>query len=155
MSNRQTRKFLSQSKSTLLLATMNPDGSPVLHPVWYYFDDAKTRLYFYTEPDLKKATNIKKKRIVYFDVDDDKWPYRGVKGKGNARILTGKKESLSWGGKILSKYVRKGSPLFKSALEKMKVGGYVLIEITPDYFTSWDFGILARKSDELQNSIIF
>jgi general stress protein 26 len=154
MSEREARKFLSQSRSTLLLGTTNADGTPMIHPVWYYFDTAKTKLYFYTEPALRKTKNIKKRSQVYFDVDDDKWPCKGVKGKGRARILSSKKESLSWGSKILAKYVKKGTPLFNGAREKIKNGGYVVIEITPAYFTSWDFAKFERQSKGLRESII-
>jgi len=154
MSEHETRKFLTQSKSNLLLASINADGTPTIHPVWYYFDTVKTKLYFYTGPTLKKATNIKERSQVYFDVDDDSWPYKGVKGKGSARILTAKRETLSWGMKILARYTKKGSPLFKTALDRMKNGGYVVIEITPAFFTSWDFAKLERQTGSLRDSII-
>ncbi len=142
MSEREARRFLRQSKSTLLLGTANADGTPVIHPVWYYFDSAQTKLYFYTEPALKKAINVRERSQVYFDVDTDRWPYKGVKGKGSARFVSDKREALSFGAKILGKYVRKGQPLFRLALEKIKSGGYVVIEITPAYFTSWDYAKL-------------
>jgi nitroimidazol reductase NimA-like FMN-containing flavoprotein (pyridoxamine 5'-phosphate oxidase superfamily) len=145
MSEPEARKFLGQSKSTLMLGTMNHDGTPMIHPVWYYFDPVKTRLYFYTEPALKKAANIRERSQVYFDVDSDKWPYRGVKGKGRARVLTDKREALSYGSRILAKYVRKGQPMMKSALDKIKSGGYVVFEITPAYFTSWDYAKLVPR----------
>jgi nitroimidazol reductase NimA-like FMN-containing flavoprotein (pyridoxamine 5'-phosphate oxidase superfamily) len=135
----EARKFLTQSRSTLLLGTTNADGSPVIHPVWYYFDSATTRLYFYTEPVLRKANNVRERSLVYFDVDSDKWPYKGVKGKGKARILTDRKEALSLGSKILAKYVKKGQPLMKSVLDKIEGGGYIVIEIRPAYFTTWDY----------------
>jgi len=146
MSEREARKFLTQSKSTLLLGTINADGTPMIHPVWYYFDSAKTKLYFYTEPALKKATNIKRRSQIYFDVDSDKWPYKGVTGKGNARIITSKGEALSHGAKILTRYVKKGQPMIRSVLEKIKSGGYVVFEITPAYFTSWDYGKLEPQN---------
>jgi nitroimidazol reductase NimA-like FMN-containing flavoprotein (pyridoxamine 5'-phosphate oxidase superfamily) len=155
MSEGEARNFLMQSKSTLILGTTNPDGTPMIHPVWYYFDSAKTRLYFYTEPALKKATNIRKSGQIYFDVDSDKWPYKGVKGKGSARIITAKGKALSHGGKILSKYVKKGQPMIKSVLEKIKSGGYVVFEITPAYFTSWDYGKLEpHTSRGLRDAVI-
>ena len=155
MSEREARKFLTESRSTLLLGTTNADGSPMIHPVWFYFDSAKTKLYFYTEPALKKATNIKERSKIYFDVDSDKWPYKGVKGKGSARIITSKEETLSCGAKILSKYVKKGQPMIKSVLEKMKSGGYVVFEITPAYFTSWDYAKLEPKSGRgLRDAVI-
>jgi nitroimidazol reductase NimA-like FMN-containing flavoprotein (pyridoxamine 5'-phosphate oxidase superfamily) len=140
MTESQARKFLTHSRSTLLLGTTDAGGSPMIHPVWYYFDPAKTKLYFYTEPALKKAINIRERSQIYFDVDSDRWPYKGVKGKGNARIIADKEESLSYGRKILAKYVKRGKPFFKSVLEKMRSGGYVVFEITPAYFTSWDYG---------------
>ncbi len=139
MSELEARKFLSESRSTLILGTTNPDGTPVIHPVWYYFDSAKTKLYFYTEPALRKANNLRERNRIYFDVDSDRWPYKGVKGKGSARFVTDKRQALALGAKILAKYVRKGQPLTKSVLEKIKNGGYVIIEITPAYFTSWDY----------------
>jgi nitroimidazol reductase NimA-like FMN-containing flavoprotein (pyridoxamine 5'-phosphate oxidase superfamily) len=155
MSEREAREFLTQSKSTLLLGTTNDDGTPMIHPVWYYFDSAKTKLYFYTEPALKKATNIRRSGQIYFEVDSDKWPYKGVKGKGSAKIITAKGEALSNGGKILSKYVKKGQPMIKSVLEKIKSGGYVVFEITPAYFTSWDYAKLEpHTSRGLREAVI-
>ena len=126
----------------------------MIHPVWYYFDSAKTKLYFYTEPALKKATNIKERSTVYFDVDSDKWPYKGVKGKGRARMIAAKSEALSLASKILAKYVRKGQPMTKAVLGKVKTGGYVIFEITPAYFTSWDYANLVSQSRSLQNAVM-
>jgi general stress protein 26 len=155
MSERGIRKFLSESKSTLNLGTINSDGSPTIHPVWYYYDPKKMRIYFYTEPALKKAINIKKRSdMVYFDVDSDKWPYKGVKGKGSARFISDHDLAVSLGRKILRRYVRKGRPLMKDAIDKISAGGYVIIEITPAYFTSWDFGKLVRQDPSMRNSVI-
>jgi nitroimidazol reductase NimA-like FMN-containing flavoprotein (pyridoxamine 5'-phosphate oxidase superfamily) len=154
MSEREVRRFLTQSRSTLVLGTTDADGSPMIHPVWYYFDNTKTKLYFYTGPALKKATNIKERSAVYFDVDSDRWPYKGVKGKGRARLVSAKGEALSVASKILARYVRKGQPLIKSALEKVKTGGYVVFEISPAYFTSWDYGRLTSQERGLRNAII-
>ena len=154
MSEREARKFLTESKSTLILGTTNRDGTPMIHPVWYYFDSANTKLYFYTEPALRKASNIKERNQVYFDVDSDRWPYKGVKGKGAARVLTGKRESLAFGARILGRYVRRGQPMSKSVLEKIKNGGYVVFEITPAYLTSWDYGKLVRQAGSLRDAVI-
>lgn len=155
MSERGITKFLKESKSTLNLGTINSDSTPIIHPVWYYFDSKKMRIYFYTEPALKKAINIKERsEMVYFDVDSDKWPYKGVKGKGSAKIISDQDMALSLGRKILSKYVEKGRPLMKYAIDKINDGGYIIIEITPAYFTSWDFGKLFRQDQSLRNSVI-
>ena len=141
MSEGESKKFLAESKSTLLLGTTNADGTPMIHPVWFYFDSVRARIYFYTEPALKKARNIKERSQVYFDVDSDKWPYKGVKGKGRARLIASKREALSFAGKILAKYV-KSQPMTESVLAKVGTGGYVIFEIAPAYLTSWDYGKL-------------
>ena len=154
MSEREARRFLTRSKSTLILGTTNADGTPMIHPVWYYFDSTRTKLYFYTEPTLKKAANIKERSRVYFDVDSDKWPYKGVKGKGRARMITAESEALSLASKILAKYVRNGQPMAKDVLGKVKTGGYVIFEITPAYFTSWDYAKLVSQSKSLQNAVM-
>lgn len=154
MSENEAREFLTESKSTLLLGTTNADQTPMIHPVWYYFDSAKTKIYFYTEPALKKAKNLKQRSQVYFDVDSDKWPYKGVKGRGKARIVTDKEQALLLVEKILEKYVKKGQPLAKSALEKVRNGGYVVIEITPAYFTTWDYGKLVAKTSSLRDAVL-
>ncbi len=139
MTEEEARKFLTESRSTLILGTTNTDGTPVIHPVWYYFDSTETKLYFYTEPQLKKAKNIKARSRVYFDVDYDKWPYKGVKGKGTARLVTPKEKALAYGAKILARYLKEGQSLTKLVLEKIESGGYVVFEISPAYLTSWDY----------------
>ena len=154
MTERESKKFLAESKSTLLLGTANDDGTPMIHPVWFYFDSAKTRIYFYTEPALKKARNIKQRSQVYFDVDSDKWPYKGVKGKGRARLIASKREAISFARKILSKYV-KSEPMTKSVLAKVGTGGYVIFEIVPAYLTSWDYGKLDPEGKKgLRDAVI-
>ena len=155
MSEPESREFLTQCKSTLILGTTNSDGTPVIHPVWYYFDTTETKLYIYTEPAMRKATNIRERSQVYFDVDDDRWPYKGVKGKGRARIIDDTDEALLRARKILAKYVKEGQPMIESVLEKIKSGGYVVIEITPAYFTSWDYGKLDPRGDRgLRDAVV-
>ncbi|MDE1854131.1 MAG: pyridoxamine 5'-phosphate oxidase family protein [Thaumarchaeota archaeon] len=148
MSETDAREYLTQSKSVLILGTTNDDGSPVIHPVWYYFDSTNTKLYFFTEPGLKKTANIRKRSQVYFDVDHDRWPYMGVKGKGKARIIDDTDEALSHGAKILPRYLKEGAPMASLVLDKIKAGGYVVIEITPAYFTSWNYGKLDPHGDK-------
>ncbi|HUH82305.1 MAG TPA: pyridoxamine 5'-phosphate oxidase family protein [Nitrososphaerales archaeon] len=153
MSEREARKFLTESRSTLILGTTDADGSPMIHPVWYYFDTARTKIYFYTEPALKKATNIRRRSQVYFDVDSDRWPYKGVKGKGRAKVVS-KAAALQLASKILARYVKKGQPMTKSVLGKVKTGGYVVFEIAPAYFTSWDYGKLVSQARGLKDAVI-
>ncbi len=142
MTEPEAREFLSQSKSTLLLGTSDADGNPYIHPVWFYFDSAKTKLYLYTGTNSKKLQQIRQRAQVYFDVDHDVSPYKGVRGKGRARILTDANEALSHTKTILAKYLKSGHPLIDPTLQWVREGRCVVVEITPAYFTSWDYGKL-------------
>ncbi len=146
MTEAEARRFLTQSKSTLLLGTSDADGNPSIHPVWYYFDSTKTRLYFYTGSNSKKARHIRRRAQVYFDVDRDVWPYKGVKGKGRAKTIADTDEALSRTKATLTKYLKKGHPMIKATLQWVKEGRSVVVEITPAYFTSWDYGKLQQGS---------
>jgi PPOX class probable F420-dependent enzyme len=154
LSESEARKFLSESKSTLLLGTINTDGTPVIHPVWFYFDSERSKLYVYTGATSKKARNIRRQADVYFDVDDDHWPYKGVKGKGHARIVTEKQMGLAQTKRILAKYLKKDHPMIDATLQEIRSGGRVLIEITPAYFSSWDYAKLKpRTRKDLRNAV--
>ncbi len=142
MTEAEARDFLSGSKSTLLLGTTDADGAPSIHPVWFYFDSDKTKLYVYTNATSRKAQNIRKSAGVYFDVDHDVWPYKGVKGKGRAKIRADTNEALSHTEKILTKYLKSGHPLIDATLGGVKTGRVAVIEISPEYFSSWDYGKL-------------
>ncbi len=146
MTETEVREFLSQSKSTLLLGTSDETGNPSIHPVWYYFDSAKTRLYLYTGAHSKKAQHIQKRAQGYFDVDLDVWPYKGVKGKGDAKIITDLDDALSHTKTILAKYLKSGHPMIEATLQWVREGRSVVVEITPAYFTSWDYGKLQQGS---------
>lgn len=66
---------------------------------------------------------------------------KGVKGKGKAKISENPKDNLPIVEKIMTKYL--GSvdhPTAKSILDTAKSGKSVLLEITPSYFSTWDFG---------------
>jgi len=147
MTEEEARKFLTVSKSVLILGTTDDDGAPMIHPVWYYFDTAGTKLYFYTEPQLRKTKNIKARSQIYFDVDYDKWPYKGVKGKGTARLVTQKERAVTFARKILARYIKEEGSLTKLVLEKIESGGYVVFEITPAYLTSWDYDKYDRNGN--------
>jgi hypothetical protein len=68
------------------------------------------------------------------------WPYKGVRGKGFAREVTGKKKIVTLIDKILTKYIKKRNhPIFSGHLDGARKGVYSVIEITPIYFSTWDY----------------
>ena len=87
--------FLASSKTPLRLGTTNSKGEPNIHPVWYHY--VTDKIYLMSYKDGVKVRNLKHNKTVYFSVDTDAMPNRGVKGKGTAIIVkdAGKALSLS------------------------------------------------------------
>ena len=44
----------------------------------------------------KKVQNIKAKPEVYISIDDENFPYKGVKGKGTVTIIEDPKNGSTW-----------------------------------------------------------
>ena len=69
----------------LQLATIDEVGDPDIQPVWFEYDKDKKSLFIMTPKTSKKAQNIRRKSKIYFSIDDENFPYKGVKGKGEAK----------------------------------------------------------------------
>ncbi|GFN40629.1 MAG: pyridoxamine 5'-phosphate oxidase [Marine Group I thaumarchaeote] len=133
----QTIDFLSNSKLNLLLGTVDRNGEPNVHPVWYLFQDGK--LYIETGKNSKKVQNIRQKNIVYFCVDDENMPYKGVRGKGEARISEDIKSNIPIAEKIMLKYTGSlDNEIAKMLMDGVKEGLSAILEISPKYYSTWD-----------------
>jgi general stress protein 26 len=130
--------FLASSRIPLRLGTVDPKGDPMIHTVWFHYSNGK--LYLMSIKENMKVRNIRAKKTVYFSVDTEGEPIKGVKGKGTALILTDVGKSVSLTEKIAAKYLGDLSTrLAKSLVDGVRKGSSVLVEITPLYFTAWDF----------------
>jgi hypothetical protein len=89
----------------------------------------------------KKVQNLRNKPILYFSIDDENFPYKGVKGKGSVTIIADSNRAVSEGDKISTKYLGTlDHPIAKLIIEHSKKGENVLIEISPKFFSTWDYG---------------
>jgi PPOX class probable F420-dependent enzyme len=133
-------KFL-QSKLNIQLATIDEDGYPIIQPVWFHYDTDSGKIYTGTQKMTKKVENLKRNPDkVYFSIDDENFPYNGVKGKGVATISEDRDKNLKIVEKINLKYLGTlEHPLAKMLMENTKNGTEVVIEITPRFFSAWDF----------------
>jgi len=133
----QTLDFLSKGKLNLLLGTIDEKGEPNVHPVWYLFENGK--LYIETSKTAKKVNNARKKNTVYFCIDDEKMPYKGVRGKGTVKISEDINANIPIAQKIMIKYTGNlDNEVAKFLMNGVKNGFSVLLEITPKYFATWD-----------------
>jgi general stress protein 26 len=137
----EVNSFL-KSKLNLQLATIDEDGYPSIQPLWFLYDKESGKIYISTQKTTRKARNLSKNSDkIYFSIDDENLPYKGVKGRGVARIS----ENIDWNRPIIEKIIVKylgtlDNPLALMLLENAKKGIQVVIEITPKFFSAWDFG---------------
>jgi nitroimidazol reductase NimA-like FMN-containing flavoprotein (pyridoxamine 5'-phosphate oxidase superfamily) len=130
--------FLYTSKTPLRLGTVDSKGDPMIHPVWFYY--LNERLYILSLKDNLKVRNIRGKSRVYFSIDTDAEPHKGVKGKGTAVILADVEESVPISEKIVTKYLGDlNTPMAKRIIDGVRNGSEALVEISPLYFSTWDY----------------
>ena len=140
MTEQEVDKFL-ESKLNLQLATIDEMDDPNIQPTWFYYVKSERKFLIVTPKMSKKVQNIRRKSTVYFSIDDENFPYKGVKGKGVVIIVDDPKKVIQAVEKINLKYL--GSldhPLAKMLMDNAKNGTEIMVEINPKFFSTWDFG---------------
>ncbi len=133
--------FLTNSKLNIHIATLDEKGEPIIHPTWYYFDSANKKFYIETSRMSKKIQNLNSRDLIYYCVDDPNQPYKGVRGKGKVRIHENVSENIPLAEKIMVRYLGSlAHPMATSLMTNVKNGESVILEITPDYYSTWDYG---------------
>jgi len=139
LSEQRVRDFLVNSKLNLQLGTIDSKGEPIIHPVWYIFENEK--LYLATPKKSKKAQNALKNNLIYYSIDDENMPYKGVKGKGTVRLLEDIDSNLIIAEKIILKYMGSlENDIGQFIINQIKEGNEAILEIMPKYYSSWSFG---------------
>lgn len=90
--------------------------------------------------ETAKVRNINQNRTVYFSVDTDAMPNRGVKGKGTATVIKDSSKAVSLSERIVAKYLGDvNSKMAKNMIDEVRKGSEVLVEITPKFYSTWDY----------------
>jgi len=140
MTKKEIDRFL-ESKLMLQMSTIDEKDEPNIQPVWFYYDKNREKLLVTTSKISKKTKNLRNKPILYFSIDDENFPYKGVKGKGSATIVEDPNRTVSEGEKISIKYLGTlDHPIAKMITEHSKKGDNVVLEINPKFFSTWDYG---------------
>jgi general stress protein 26 len=59
----------------------------MIQPIWFVYDEGSDKIYTATQKMAKKVQNIRRNPDkIYFSIDDENFPYKGVKGKAVAKI---------------------------------------------------------------------
>ena len=139
LNKEEVNKFL-ESQLLLQIGTIDDEGDPNIQPVWFDYDKDGEKLLVITPKVAKKVSNLRSKPNVYFSIDDENFPYKGVKGKGTAAIIEDPKITVPLGEKINMKYLGTlDNPIPKMILDSAKKGNHVVVEISPKFFSTWDF----------------
>lgn len=111
-------------------------GAPMVHPVWFFYEGGK--FWVATDNNSAKARAIRDNPGVYFLVDVGSSPPRGVRGKGEARVIDDSALATEITKKCVKKYLR--NTRTKIAKEIIEMGKEsCVIEITPAYVATWKF----------------
>ncbi len=150
MTREEAERFL-ESKLNLQIATNDEKGEPNIQPVWFYYDKDQEKLLITTSKLAKKAQNIRRKPTIYFSIDhenyDESIPPRGVKGKGTATIVEGDPNRIvPQADRISMKYLGTlDHPVAKMITDGAKKGEIVLVEVTPKFFSTWDYSKMQQQ----------
>jgi nitroimidazol reductase NimA-like FMN-containing flavoprotein (pyridoxamine 5'-phosphate oxidase superfamily) len=136
----EINKFL-ESKLNIQIATIDEGGYPLIQPTWFLYDNQTSKIYAATPKMSKKVQNIRRNPDkIYFSIDDENYPYKGVKGRAAVRIIEDAQKNLPIMEKINMKYLGTlEHPLAKMLMENTQNGIEVVIEIAPKFFSAWDF----------------
>jgi general stress protein 26 len=136
----EVNNFL-QSKLNIQIATIDEEGYPMIQPTWFLYDNDSGKIYIGTAKMTRKVQNIQRNpNRIYFSIAEENYPYKGVKGRAIARISEDIQKNLPIIEKINLKYLGTlEHPLAKRLIESTRSGIEVVIEITPKFFSAWDF----------------
>tara|TARA_B100000745_G_scaffold271884_1_gene199518 strand:- start:1356 stop:1823 length:468 start_codon:yes stop_codon:yes gene_type:complete len=137
LTEEQTIEFLTNKKLNLLLGTVDKNGDPFIHPVWFLYENEK--LYVETSNTSKKVQNIQHKNIVYFCIDEENLPYMGVRGKALVKVSIDVKDNIPVAERIMIKYTGNlENKVAKILMDGVRAGKSAILEINPVYYSTWD-----------------
>jgi nitroimidazol reductase NimA-like FMN-containing flavoprotein (pyridoxamine 5'-phosphate oxidase superfamily) len=139
MNEGEVIEFLNLPNLLRLAIIDSRDGSPLVHPVWYYYENDK--FVICTERNGLKAISLRKNPNVYFlvDVNPNGGPPRGVRGKGRANIIENPKYVADVMLRNIKRYM--GSTESDLAKDLLKTSeSSCVVEITPSrYIATWKY----------------
>jgi len=138
MTEVEINSFL-QEKLNLHLGTIDDKGEPNIQPVWFYHDTENQKIFISTYANSAKMKNMQKKPLVYFTIDEDKFPFRCVKGKADVSISENISNNIPIVEKICLKQIGSlDDPFSKMIIDTAKNGESFVVELAPRFYSTWD-----------------
>ena len=140
LSEQEIKAFLTSKVLNVHLGTVDKIGDSNIHPAWYYYDSSKNKMYVETSKQAKKTYNLRRNENIYFCIDDPNPPYKGVRGKGRVRINEDIDFNIPIAEKIMIRYLGNlEPPMAQALLDAQSKGQSVVLEISPKYYSTWDY----------------
>ena len=135
MSRAEWERFLA-GRHVAVLATLGPEGRPVLTPIWYLYQDRA--LYMRTGVESIKARNARRNQRVAVCVQDERPPYKSVTIHGLASIEP-EKEGLD--ATIARRYLGAvvGAFYLRTASGAVEQSAEVTLVVRPERVVTQDF----------------
>ena len=135
MNRAECERFLA-GRHVAVLATLGPDGRPVLAPIWYLYRDGA--LYMRTGRGSIKAGNVRRDQRVAICIQDERPPYKSVTIHGRASI---EPEEEGLDAAIARRYLGAvgGAFYLRTAREAVEQSGEVTLVVRPERVVTQDF----------------
>jgi Pyridoxamine 5'-phosphate oxidase len=116
------------------LGVTEPDGTPLVHPVWYTWAPDQFLLHLGTPSRKHRALTTRP--VVYFTIDEA--GQVGVRGKATATIAPHRDRLRDVLRAQCEHYARpEGSETYRRLFGLLEAGGLVLAFLTPHYLATW------------------
>ena len=123
------------SPRLLHLGVTEPDGTPLVHPVWYTW--ARDELLVHLGTTSRKRRALDRQPIVYFTIEAPDGTI-GVRGKATARIDPDRDRLRVILQAQCARYARPpDSETYRLLFALLETGGLVLAVLTPHYLATW------------------
>ena len=118
------------------LGVTEPDGTPLVHPVWYTWEQDQFLLHIGTTSS--KRTALDAQPTVYFTVDDTGPGIFGVRGKAMATIDPDQDRLRQVMWAQCDRYTRvEDNETRRFLMSMVEAGDLVLAVLTPRYLATW------------------
>jgi len=118
------------------LGVTEPDGTPLVHPVWYTWEQEQFLLHIGTTSSKRTAIDVQP--VVYFTIDDGGAGVFGVRGKAQATIDPDQDQLREVTREQCDRYTGTGDNASRRFLMGMvEAGELVLAILTPRYLATW------------------
>ncbi len=130
-------QYLIGSDIPVRLSCLSSSNWPIVVSLWYVYYNEK--IYCATQNTSKIISYLKHSPKCGFEIAGDRFPYRGIRGYGNASIIHDRGEEIL--RMLLEKYFKgkETSALYRLLLSKKHLRNEVAIEIMPVRTFEWDY----------------